>query len=296
MRSAAPLLLALASLTLTACPPEDGLHHLNPAPIADLVVAPPDSDVPGQRLGWAVQGAQTWLDATHTTDENSLLEELDFRWAFDLLPEGSALNDADLAPAEPHGFATFTPDVVGTFRIAVVATDRSGVASESAIAVVQVTPPMELTATLAWDVNRVDLDLHLLSEDGSYFGDSDCFSWNPNPNWGDAGLSDDDPLLADDEDGEGAGPYREIIDLRQPAEGEYRVLVHYYLDHGLALGQDARPATPTIRIEAGGELLSEFEAPAPLLEDDVWIAGVVEWPGAFAPINLISDHESELQP
>ena len=288
----APLLLAFGSVTLAACPPPD-IRLVNDAPVADLVVNAPEDDT-GQRLGWSQQGQITWLNGSLTQDDNSVLDELDLAWSFDLLPDGSALADEAITPAGTLGFATFVPDVEGTYRVALTATDRFNEVSVPAIAVVQVTPPMDLTASLEWDTNRVDLDLHLVAPDGSYFGDTDCFSWNPNPNWGDPTSADDDPLLDGDEDGEGSGPYFEQIGLRQPPVGQYRVLVHHYLDHGLALGQDARAATPSVSIAAGGEVLEELVAPEPLLEDDVWIVGIIEWPGSFAAINQISDHDSEL--
>lgn len=293
MRIVSASALVLGALTLSACPPAQTFTVVNDAPAAILVVNSPDED-PGQRLGWSQRGRITWLNGSLTIDDNSLLDELELAWSFDLVPEGSALTDEALVPAEPLGYATFTPDVEGTYRIALTATDRFADTSLPAIAVVQATPPQELTATLEWDTNRVDLDLHLVAPDGSYFGDSDCFSWNPNPNWGDPALADDDPRLDDDEDGEGAGPYFEQIGLQQPPQGQYRVLVHHYLDHGLALGQEARAATPTVTLEAAGEVLGELQAPAPLSEDDVWIVGVVQWPGTFAAINQISAHEAEL--
>jgi hypothetical protein len=293
MRPVFALVLALGSTTLCACPPVS-LQVVNDAPKADLVINAPEEPV-GQRLGWSQEGQATWLNGTLTLDDNSLLDELELNWSFELVPEGSELTDEAITPADPFGYATFVPDLEGTYRVALTATDRFDETSTPAVAVVVVTPPMELTATLEWDTNRVDLDLHLIAPDGSYFGDTDCFSWNPNPNWGDPALADDDPLLADDEDGEGVGPYFEQIGLRQPPQGQYRVLVHHYLDHGLALGQDARAALPTVSIEAGGEqLVDAMEAPAPLLEDDVWVVGVIEWPGTFAAINQMSDHASEL--
>jgi hypothetical protein len=31
-----------------------------------------------------------------------------------------------------------------------------------------------------------------------------------------------------------------------------------------------------------------------MLEDDVWIVGVINWPVGFALLDLMSDHDSEL--
>lgn len=291
-------LLALLALPFLFACPEPPLRHLNDVPVASVFVGAPDDDAPGLRLAWVMPGEQVWLDGSGSHDHARPAEELTFQWRFSATPQESQLLDVDLVEAEQWGFASFTPDVLGTYRIELVVVDRDNEPSLAAIAIVQATPPIDMTAELSWETARVDLDLHLVHPDGSYFDvDGDCFSWNPNPNWGDEMLNLDDPKLDGDADGEGAGPYRERIDLGLPTNGGYEVLVHYFLDHGAALGQDGVAAQPTITVRMGDVVLYEdLTAPAPLQEDDVWRVGLFDWPdGGFVVLNQVTQHD-ELAP
>ncbi len=116
------------------------------------------------------------------------------------------------------------------------------------------------------DTNGTDFDLHFKDEGATWWFDSttgpgsDCFKENPNPDWGVAGDSSDDPLLAP-EDGDGAGP--EIITLNHPSVGmTYSVGVHSSLDRGFG------PSSVSIQIYVDGVL--EYE-----LLDEVMSQGAV---------------------
>jgi len=292
MRSPALLLLLLP--LLAACPEPPDFYELNDLPVAQAVVRAPGVEEPAGRLGWVVGGDVAWLDGTLSHDPDGRPEtEITFGWTFDAVPEGSLLTDADIVEADEWGYASFVPDELGEYRVQLIVTDRKDAVSRPDIAVVLATPPVELTAELSWETARVDLDLHLVHPDGAYFdAERDCFSWNPNPNWGDAASSVDDPRLDGDADGEGAGPYREQIELPLPSVGQYEVLVHYYLDHGAALGQDDLPAQPTVTLRAGDEVLyADLPAPQGLLQGDVWRVGLFDWPaGGFAVVNQVVAH------
>jgi uncharacterized protein YfaP (DUF2135 family) len=107
------------------------------------------------------------------------------------------------------------------------------VSTNPAAQVVEVVPWRDLEVRLTWD-HPVDLDLHVLAPDGTYYGDEDCFFGNPTPDWGLAGVGDDDPFLATDDDGSTAGPAwgPETVDLPAPEEGVYQAIVVYWNDRG----------------------------------------------------------------
>lgn len=306
MRSATLLLLSSALLA-TGCPPENGLRALpNSAPIAVAAIYESGGldDVTAQFLGYSIVGQTATLDAALSRDSDGSIET--YTWTFDSLPEGSVLTPEDLTPAEDNpeteeneaALATFTPDVLGTFRIGLMVTDDDGAESEVAYVFVQSVPPSGLRIQLEWDDPGVDLDLHLTANGGDYFdydGGNDCFSWNPNPNWGDASLALDNPLLEGDEDGVGAAPYRESIFLDTPADttgDEYLIRVHYYSDHSALAGGSATPTTPSITLRVlDNVIVEDFSPGEPLLKGDVWVVGTLSWPErVFNQISVISDH------
>ena len=270
----------------------DSGEPANTAPVADAGL---DDSV--------VFGDIASLDGSGSSDADG--DPLTYSWTFDALPAESALtaenitvpeDDPETDDVNESAFPSFTPDVLGTFRISLVVTDEDEAASSPGIVVVQSVPPSELAIHLDWEDTRADLDLHLIGPDGTYFGEDDCFSWNPNPNWGDPELATDNPLLGSDSDGEGSGPYRETISLDAPLDGSYEVWVHYYSDHQEELGHTAVPANPTVDIEVFGSSLLDAEAvvPTPMLAGDVWKVGVLAWPDrSWAPLNGESTHTAE---
>jgi len=207
-----------------------------------------------------------------------------YLWTLRSRPEGSA---AELLVPEDDGgteededaFPTLAPDVEGTYRVQLVVVDDNGVESLPAVANLQAVPPSDIEIVLAWDTVRLDLDVHLVQPDGAYWGDGDCFAWNPTPDWGIQGFDDDDPVLQADDDGEGNGPYREVLSLDAPSSGTYQVLVHFFGDHGAALGQPPRTVSPTVTIEAAGEVVAgPVQPPQAMGEGDVWRVSELSWP------------------
>ncbi len=301
------LLLLSSAILSTGCPPENGLRALpNSAPIAVAAIYEADGldDTTAQFLGYSITGQIATLDAALSRDSDGSIEG--YTWTFDSVPDGSALTSEDILPAEDDpdteeneaALASFTPDVLGTFRIGLTVADDDGAESEVAFVFVQSVPPSGLRIQLEWDEPGVDLDLHLTAPGGDYFdyeGGGDCFSWNPNPNWGDPTLALDNPLLEGDEDGVGAGPYRESLFLDTPADttdGEYLIRVHYYSDHSALTGGSATPTTPSISLSVLDNVVVEDVSPGePLLKGDVWVVGTLSWPErAFSQIGVISDH------
>ncbi|MCP4867584.1 MAG: hypothetical protein GY898_02560 [Proteobacteria bacterium] len=285
----------------------------NRAPVASALVDSGDENTADQRLGYVIQGGSATLDGSLSDDVDDPGQPalLAFQWSFDSIPDDSGFvdgegnidssalvvpeDDPDTDDVNESAFPTFTPDTLGTYRVQLIVIDDDGEPSTPSIAVVQAVPPSDLSVHLEWADNRADLDLHLIGPDGSYFGDGDCFSWEPNPEWGESGLATDNPELTGDADGEGSSPYREQINLEEPPEGDYEVWVHYYSDHSVELGGPAVPATAEVEVRVFDSVLSGSELESdPLLAGDVWKVGVLSWPErSFAPLNQASDHASE---
>jgi len=276
----------------------------NQAPIAHATFDTGVDAGVDQLLGYVVVGNTANLDGSGSHDpDDANLANLAFTWEFDEggVPEGSELSNESLTVADDNvetgdvneqSFMSFMPDVLGTYRIKLTVTDDKEDVSNPAFVFVQAVPPEDLEIRTDWESTQADLDLHLVAPGGSYFGDDDCFSWNPNPDWGDPALAGDNPELLGDNDGEGGAPYAERIRLAMPQDGDYELYVHYYSDHSEELGNAAVPSTPTFVASVFGEELAEpIIAPQPLLNGDVWCIGTLRWPEMeLVYINTICDH------
>ena len=190
-----------------------------------------------------------------------------FSWTVLEKPDGSGF----AAPDEMDGHGAtmpFRPDLVGTYRVRLVVTDDDGLDSEPAEYVVQAASTEGLRVELTWNVDISDVDLHLVSEQpGAAFFDEpwDCFFQNREPDWGLPLVKEDDPYLPLDVD-DGFGP--EVIGIRAPAAGSYRVLSHYYCDDGFG------GAVATIRVWSGGSVIAEAVSNLQRT-GDLWEVGTV---------------------
>ncbi len=303
-------------MLLTGCP-DNTLRALpNRPPVAQALVDSGDDNTADQRLGYVISGGIAAFDGSQSADpDDSRVDLLTFVWSFDSIPEDSSFwttnedgeavpdasvitvpeDDPETEEVNEAAYPTFEPDALGTYRVQLVVIDDDGAESLPSIAVIQAVPPSDLSIHLEWSDTRADLDLHLIGPDGTYFGEGDCFSWEPNPDWGDSALATDNPQLDSDADGEGSGPYREIIELEEPVEGDYDVWVHYYSDHSAELGGTPVPATAEVEVRVFDELIdgSSLESD-PISAGAVWKVGVLSWPErSFAPLNQYSDHTTE---
>ncbi len=125
-----------------------------------------------------------------------------------------------------------------------------------------VEPPPALEVRLAW-AEPTNLDLHLLRPGGLAFeppGDA-CFC-NPQPDWGLAGASDDDPWLDADHP---VGPAEERIRLQGVSEVSYRIEV---------VNGGPLPADAEVEVRASGARLGALRRRLP--PGSRWAAGTVE--------------------
>lgn len=177
----------------------------------------------------------------------------------------SNLEEADSATP------VFQGDTPGLYTLDMVVTDPDGLSSDNpAGVVVEVVPWENLLITLNWDTAAIDLDLHLLAPDGTYYGEGDCYYGNPTPDWGIPRLEEDNPCYRLDSE---SNTQAEVIRLPRPTEGVCTLLVHDYNN----LGATDPSTKATLRIFAQQEEIATFISPHLSETGTVWVAGTLDW-------------------
>lgn len=214
-----------------------------------------------------------------STDADGTVVE--WEWRVLAKPAGSGFDLLDIATEPDRSRVRFRPDLIGTYRIELTVIDDDGLHSEPVQALFDVASSDGLRIELTWDVDISDVDLHLVNDQpgAAFFEEpNDCFFQNQSPDWGVPGSPDDDPYLPMDAD-DGFGP--EIIGVRDPAAGAYRILSHYYCDDGFG------GTTATLRVFVDGAPL--LEAIAPLTRTgDLWEVGTLTLDTAGIPALVVS--------
>ena len=173
--------------------------------------------------------------------------------------------------------ARFLPDVMGTYVITLSVEDTVGQSDETQFEV-EVGPQHRLSVSASWAATTGDVDLHLVREGDTVFGQHDCFFEQLTVDWGELGVSDDDPNLVLDDVGAGAG--RETIHIVEPASGRYLVYLHYFESHS------ENPGIVSILVDGddGTRLFGSTEVELVNACDTV-LVGVIGWPqGFFEPL------------
>ena len=207
------------------------------------------------------------LDGTDSYDPDGWVDPLQYQWTLTEFPEGATVTLSDETAASPE----FTADQLGAYVFTLTVTDMDGLVSENmAGTVIEVVPWENMVVVLDWDTEELDADLHLVAPDGIYYGQKDCYFGNPTPDWGEQGVTIDDPLLDGDQE---SGGEPETIYLWQPEEGLYSFYVHYFNRREA----ETEWTWPTLDIYVEGELYTSIEGPRLTSEGKVWVAGTLDW-------------------
>ena len=226
------------------------------------------------------RGQPVQLSGIDSYDPDDGAAQLAYQWAITESPDGSLPElDSFVSP-----LPLFSSDLLGTYVVELNVTDADGLVSQYPSAtMIEVGPYEDLFVELTWDA-AVDLDLHLVSPGGSYYGPGDCYFGNPTPDWGVQGDASDNPELVFDDEGL---EMMERIELLRPEEGIYGIMVHHYNQRGA----ESPYVTPHIRVWAEGELRAEFDTPRLVYQGAVVTAGSIDWSSlTVTEDGSISDH------
>jgi hypothetical protein len=232
---------------------------VNRAPLA--VVAP---------LGTSAPGREVVLDGRGSMDPDGDVP-LAYQWVLRSRPVG-----AQASIAEPGAALTvlrLDAAVPGEYEVELAVADAAGARSVTpARARVVAAPAQQLLVEMFWDNAATDMDLHVLRVPEAALGSipDDCHYANPRPDWGELGVTPDDPELLRDAL-TGYGP--EVFGYGEPVAGSYRVAVVFSRENGAV---DPR-STVTVRVYERGVVKGEFRR---LLahQGDAWSVADVSWP------------------
>ena len=239
---------------------------------------------------WAIAGpgdlVKRWeflsLNGGESYDPDDEAAELLYYWFTIDSPTGSQPTLVDEFTAAP----SFGADLLGTYTVALVVTDLDDLESgNDAWTRIEVIPYQDLQVTLEWKQSDFDFDLHLVRDNGEYFGEGDCFFGDPEPDWGLPGSLADNPWL--DTDSEGSS-WTETITLDQPEERDYEVYVTLWSRRG----SEAPSDQPKLTIQ--GEASPVFDDAGPTMtEGQVWHAGTIHWPSlSFTIVDELTTHDA----
>ncbi len=228
-------------------------------------------------LGTSAPGREVVLDGTGSVDPDGDAP-LAYQWVLRSRPVGAQASIAD--PAVARTVLRLDAAVPGEYEVELSVTDAAGARSVMpARARVVAAPAQQLLVEMFWDNAATDMDLHVLRTPDAVLGSSpeDCHYANPHPDWGEAGVTGDDPELLRDAL-TGYGP--EVFGYLEPVAGSYRVAVVFARENGAA---DPR-GTVTVRVYEGGVVKGELRRMLSH-QGDTWFVADVAWPsGAITEV------------
>ena len=255
--------LAIAgSILVIGCGNESNFNNTPVPPIARI--QPIESGPASDLYTFQIDGRESY--DPNAAEPNGIYE---YEWAIESTPTGATANIGG------WGVADFVTDTPGRYVVRLRVRDINDFAwSDWTYESLRAFPVTGIAATLVWETDVDDVDLHLINETqggGLFDEELDCHFANLRPDWAPMGSSDGDPELNHDEV-DGLGP--ETIELPVPTIGEtYRVLIHYFSDDDLYPETEAR-----VKLWINGALAGELERD--LVANNVWDVGLFNWSGA----------------
>ncbi|MEW5848872.1 MAG: choice-of-anchor D domain-containing protein [Myxococcota bacterium] len=163
-------------------------------------------------------------------------------------------------------------DIAGSYVLTLVVEDSLGIRSAPCSADFRAIPKEQLHVQLVWDHPTADMDLHFQRGTGPTFQhETDCYFSNRFPVWFGANAEDPRNPRLDVDDQGGFGP--ENVNVTTPAQGQYRVSVHYWN----AKTQGDPSASATVRIYVRGQLMLE-QGNFFTSDQEMWHVADIEWP------------------
>ena len=213
-----------------------------------------------------------------------------YQWDLVTKPASST---ATLTPSVDGTTSTMFIDIAGDYSIKLTVTDNDGLTGSTTYDFSAT--PSDFHVRLSWPAQytEADMDLHLINTtavspapqlwDMAY----DCHWRNCKPSenefldWGVAGSNVDDPRLDVDNIAESVP---ENMNIQTPANGTYRMEVHYYNSSG------GIPVNASIDVWLHGALVYNTAATLTAI-DQVWVVGDIVWSsggGVVVPINSMT--------
>lgn len=217
------------------------------------------------------------LDGRRSSDPNGY-DITRYEWTVAETPEGSGGFFRDpLAD-----YANFFADISGEYLVQLVVENEIGLRSEPETCRIEAKPIENIHIEMFWDIPNSDLDLHFKQYGYELFElPGDCNYCNQNPNWGEPGEADDPELALDNRTGYGP----ENINLNNPGNGDYDVIVHYFNDAG-----GGQTAIATVKVWVDGSVA--WEGSRLMEEDDIWEVGWIRWPDAVFTLTELDNYKA----
>ena len=258
--------------TADTAPPED---TADTAPPEDT--SPPvDETVPVADAGLDQEVGPldtVWLDGSASYDPGGN-EPLTYQWKLLSKPSGST---ADITWVSTWETPVFFADLAGDYVFELGVTNTLGASDPTPDEVTITAKPSDgFYVQVSWNTSDTDIDLHILRTASTQIFDSpdDCCFCNMNPSWYATGSGDDPSQDWDDIDG--YGPETTTID--SPANGSYRVLLHFYGENGMtSCDGPCKPTDIAVKVYVAGTEIGSYTG---TLTDQgqVWEVATFDWP------------------
>ncbi len=292
--------LIITALSLAACNDgglvADPVESPTPEPTATPAQnEPPIADISGSPMYAPNETAH--FDGWFSWDPDGWI--VGYQWSLVSAPTGSVSN---LTPSGDGSAANLFIDLAGDYTVQLTVTDDGGLTDSETFTFSAA--PVSLHVQLDWPAQYgdADMDLHLVATSAAtpapaiWSSAYDCYYSNCKTefgdvlDWGVAGPADNPRLDVDNV----TIDVPENTVIATPADGTYRVLVHYYLPH---LGGGDIPVDVAIKVWLGTSGTPVFTANRQMTAtDQVWEVADIVWLGGNGTVSPIDNMTTTTKP